>query len=296
MFNVESFQGLGDNIMQRPFIRALTTRGRVFINTPWPEVYSDLPNMNFIPRISTLRTQAKNIARQSRHVWSRCPSNVRLVRLGYSVKDLAEGSIYKAFERQITLAGVPFQLDLPAYDFEGKPNRPYAVIRPVTHRSEWQSESRQCKPEYIQTAIDMCRAIGLDVATVADVEPGREWFDRAEPENQTHKWHHGELDVRQLMGLVRNAACVIGGVGFAVPMTLAYQRPLYVIFGGRGLHNAWERISDPRIDQSRVGLAIPDNFCMCGDANHPCNKQISNFAAGLEAWLVGTVKHGLRLG
>mgnify|MGYP001297455383 FL=1 len=40
---IAGLHGLGDNLMQRPFVRAMAKRvPLLFVQTPWPELYADL--------------------------------------------------------------------------------------------------------------------------------------------------------------------------------------------------------------------------------------------------------------
>src|SRR4029077_16931518 len=70
---VAGMWGLGDNILQRPFIRALTRRRQIYLETPWPELYRGINNLIFVEGRRELRTQLKNIARQNGSVWRPAP-------------------------------------------------------------------------------------------------------------------------------------------------------------------------------------------------------------------------------
>lgn len=72
---IRGMYGLGDNIMQRPFVRAAAEReGQVFLQTPWPELYADLPKVKPVRSMTRLRTQQKNERRVSPNLWARCPA------------------------------------------------------------------------------------------------------------------------------------------------------------------------------------------------------------------------------
>ena len=43
---VRGMKGLGDNIYQRAFVKRLP--GPVYLETPWPELYEDLPGVKFV--------------------------------------------------------------------------------------------------------------------------------------------------------------------------------------------------------------------------------------------------------
>lgn len=284
---IRGMRGLGDNVFQRPFVRALAARNDVWLSTPWPELYADLKVM-FVREHTTLRTQAKNIARQDARRWSKPPGRANQIVVQYTSLDLAQSSIVKAMERAMPLGGHPFIFDLP----DAPPPRlvgtlRYAVVRPVTIRREWKSKARGPRPEYIQQAIDILRESGYLVVTLADVDGANEWFDGPAPTGMHQAWHKGEIAPPELFALLRRAACVVGGVGWQVPMAIAAGTPLYCVLGGRGGHNAPHVITDPRMGLDRTGWAVPDHYCMCTAAEHDCDKTITGFQEKFRAWLSG---------
>src|SRR5215467_8128712 len=64
--------GLGDNIYARPFVKKLCEHREVYLDTPWPEIYEDLP-VKFILKPRRLRTQMKNVDRQPETRWAPLP-------------------------------------------------------------------------------------------------------------------------------------------------------------------------------------------------------------------------------
>ena len=123
-----------------------------------------------------LRTQQKNIARQPADRWSRPIADAR--DQGQLWRDLATSSIINALERRWSALKVKFDpalFDLP--DMGPSPvtsDRPIAVIRPVTVRTEWRNEARNPRPEYIAAIAAELMATHTVVA-VADLAPGQEW-------------------------------------------------------------------------------------------------------------------------
>jgi len=282
MLLIETQHGLGDCVLQRPFIRAAAAREPTRLATPWPEVFHDLP-VRFERLRSRWRCQSKNIARQPPALWAKPAAGFRRVEPRYTWQDLQRGSITAAFGRYLPLGDHPYVFDLPAY---GSPIelRRYAVVRPSTIRREWPATARAPRPDYLQSAIDALKAHGLAVVTVADVDGIEEWFV-APPQRADLFFHKGELGAAQLIGLIQGAVACVGGVGWIVPMAIAAGVPLLVILGGRGAHNAPEVITDPRMDLSRTRFATPDRFCRCDKAEHDCDKTISGFDAQLATWV-----------
>ncbi|MEN3753745.1 hypothetical protein ABC733_17230 [Mangrovibacter sp. SLW1] len=178
----------------------------------------------------------------------------------------------------------PGVMDLPSFGESDIQNeKPYAVIRPATVRKEWRSDSRNPDPEYLERAAHILKK-HFFVISVADLSPGEEWSVGELPYADI-RFHHGELDIRALMRLIEHASVVVTPVGWALPASVAYQTPVYIIAGGRGAHNAPEIITDSSMDLSRTGWAMPDNYCRCSAWDHKCDKRISNFETNFEAWL-----------
>jgi hypothetical protein len=277
---VKGMRGLGDNIFQRPFIRLLARDREVFLYTPWPELYRDLP-VSFLHEPTPLRTQRKNIDKQHTAVWAKHPKGqVDVITVSYGSKSLELQNIIGTME---VLFRLPFtKLDLPPFPvYESA--KPIAVIRPVTLRKEWLNESRGPLPEYIgqlsETLMD-----DYHVISVADLQPGAEWLAGGlEPAAHT-RLHSGELGVKELLGLVQSAALVVGGVGWIVPAAIAAHKPLFCVLGGNGGHNAPDRITDARMDLSHVGYATPDYFCRCALMQHSCNKHNSKLPRQWATW------------
>lgn len=281
---VEGLHGLGDNIFQRPFVKDLATRIKmVWVRTPWPQIYWDIPNVQFVHCPSGLRTQAKNLGL----IQGKIPYVLRSAAEGcaharvnffYHFDHLAVGSITDAFRKQCPPAG---KLDFDLPKFAGPPiKKPYIVVRPATIRSEWKNPARNPDPTYIAQAAEQLRK-HFTIVSVADLETNVEWIEGEEP-YADHKFHGGELDVTYLLGLIRHAAGCVGGIGWLLPAAVAYHVPLLAILGGMGGHNAPAKVTDKDQDLSRVVWAKPDNFCKnCVDFNHPCAKFIGNFRGRL---------------
>jgi hypothetical protein len=273
--------GLGDNIYSRPFVRAAARQYEVYLETPWPELYADL-DIKFVRGSRKLRTQQKNMARQSPQRWAQ-PLAMREIRISY---DLVSRSIITAMERLWSTFKVAFDpalFDLP--DMGPSPivsERPIAVVRPVTVRREWRNEARNPQPEYVAALAAHLMATHHVVA-IADLAPGEEWAIGELP--PAHQYFlQGELAVRELLALVRDADIVIGGVGWIVPAGLALKTRTFVVLGGHGGHNAPEKITDPRLDLSRIGFAMPETFCRCSNMLHACDKRITDPVGQFSRW------------
>jgi hypothetical protein len=274
--------GLGDNIYSRPFVRATAAQYDVWLETPWPELYADL-DIKFVRGSRKLRTQQKNIARQATDLWSSSlPS--RQIQVGYP--SLEWLGIIAALEQRwarLRVKFAPALFDLP--DMGASPivsDRPIAVVRPVTVRAEWRNEARNPRPEYV-AAIAAELMSTHTVVAVADLAPSQEWAIGELPPAH-HYFISGELAVRELLALVRDADIVIGGVGWIVPAGLALRVKTFIVLGGHGGHNAPAKITDPRLDLSRIGFAIPEAFCRCTNMLHNCDKRIADLLGQFSRW------------
>lgn len=265
-------QGLGDNIYQRAVLRAL---GPVYLRTPWPQLYGDMPVQCVDPK-TELRTQKKNASRGG---YVPAPS-LRPLTLHYRPDNL---SILESLARSVGVPTAGLYMDLP--DFGPGPLRGrYIVVRPSTYRKEWPAESRNPKPQYLADAAAIAREAGFRVVSVADLQAGHEWADTPLPPADV-VFHQGELNVEALMALVANAAGVIGGVGWVAPACLAYRTPLFLIYGGWGKSNGPNRIFGPLVDSSNIEQVLPDAFCKCDIRDHGCDKRISRLAERARSWV-----------
>lgn len=276
--------GLGDNIFSRPFVRAAAAQYDLWLETPWPELYADL-DIKFVRGSRALRTQLKNMARQPAELWWPPPwPRIREIKINYF--DIGQRSIINAMECRWWALRVGFDpalFDLP--DMGPSPvvsERPIAVVRPVTVRREWRNEARNPKPEYIAAIAAELMATHF-VIVVADLARGEEWLEGdLIPAHQYLV--RGELDVRELLALVRDADIVVGGVGWIVPAGLALKVKTFVVLGGHGGHNAPLKITDPRLDLSRLGFATPEKFCRCTNMLHDCDKWIADPLGQFRRW------------
>jgi hypothetical protein len=277
-------KGLGDNVYQRPFIRALARRRPVYLETPFPEIYADLPGVHFVKTGTPLRTQRKHENAVDPGMWSPLPRSFVSRQVHYGSRDLAAFSIPRALERQIQLNGSPVALDLPIGLLRAPAarNRPIAFVRPVTARREWLNTARNPDPAYVAAvAADLRRTHHVILA--ADLESGAEDLVGTLPPHD-EAFLRGELALPDLLGLVAAADVVVGGVGWIVPVSIALRRPCFVILGGHGAHNAPDRLVDPRFDLSRIAFAMPDRFCLCDRMTHRCDKTNSRLSPQWETF------------
>jgi len=266
--------GLGDNIYQRPFIQMLSERTTVYLETPWPELYADLPNVRFVLGKRNLRTQLKNIARQDASRWSRVPRGVPTIALKVHY-NLQHHSIIQEMANCFRI-GDRVELSLPPQERWTVTFKPIAIIRPVTVRREWHNSARNPEPNYVNYCAEQLRQTH-HVIVLADLEDGQEELVGNLPPHDT-AWINGQVKADRLFALVQAADVLVGGVGWIVPAAVAARKRAFVVLGGQGGHNAPEKILAPWW-KHRITFAEPDNFCRCINMRHSCQKTISNLAA-----------------
>lgn len=260
-------RGLGDTIYQR----ALIDSG--VVDTPWAELFEDKPEVFCVKSDTDLRTQKKNA--DAYQDWCEKPSYREEVQVDYNPSTLAIArNIIRVMERY--LGHDHFSFDLP--DFGKSPVKgKYVVIKPNTVRSEWMCPARNCKSEYINKASLMLKKKGYKIIGIADVAEGEEWLDGIPP-YVDEAYYEGEFNIKELVSLVRGAELMVSSVGWPVPMCLATGTRLICIGGGLGRFNNPEMITDPRMEHiDEFKFIEPDEYCMCGNMNHDCKKEISDF-------------------
>ena len=275
---IQGMLGLGDNVYQRAFVKALPKP--VYLQTCWWQFYKDIPGVELIRPSTNLRTQNKNVERSPNHVWTakqRYSMGYNTQRIYYGTSGILDG-MRRCFRVN------PEPIDLPDFGaplVEGK----YAMIRPVTIRKEWQNEARAPLPEYIAQAMQILRDEGYQLVSVADLEDGKEWLVGEYPEPDI-TFHLGELSLERLMALTAGAAVVVGGVGWIVPVGVAYNVPTWVIGGGHGAFNHPDLLL-PKNQAHKVSFVLPDKYCRCREHHHKCNKVIKDHGEKFTRWLRG---------
>lgn len=277
---VQGMWGLGDNIYQRPFVERLARRARVFLDTPWPELFEDF-DVRFVRGQRNLRTQLKNIQRQHPGRWAPPPPRIPPMRIHYSLNNasiIAEMAHCFGETEQVILslpAAKEAWLVKPATAGTSvfPQPRPIALVRPVTVRTEWLNAARNPLPEYVHQVAEWLMP-SHHVIVVADLAPGQETLVGNMPPHHD-AYLQGELTVDRLLALVASADVIVGGVGWLVPAAVAAGKRAFVVLGGQGGHNAPEKILAPWWGH-KLTFAQPDRFCRCNNMRHNCEKTISN--------------------
>lgn len=260
-------------------------RREVYIDTPWPELHADL-DVKYVLGTRLLRTQMRNIALQRGDTWVVPPPGIPSVALGYGHLEMDRG-VFVAMERKLPMRrGTRARWTLP--DMGPCPldtgGAPLAVIRPVLRRVEWDNIARNPLPEYVDYIAGDLKRRGFAVVVIADLAFGQEWVEGGVLPPHNIAFTRGEFTIRQLLATVRDADVVVGGVGWIVPACIALGTRAFVVLGGNGGMNAPDKIIDPRMDGSRIGFAVPEDYCKCLDMRHLCEKRIPDLEAQWAHW------------
>ncbi|EGT3137579.1 TPA: hypothetical protein SH488_000091 [Salmonella enterica] len=282
----DGMHGIGDNINQRCFIKALVKQGKeVWLRTPLPEIYAGIPNLHFVKANTPLRTQRKNEQSTSVRFESEPPGIPRQC-IFYGNGHLQAGSIFDAMQQQF--GTLPAAMDLPHYpapDIPVPDGKPLAVIRPTTERTEWHNASRGPLNKYVDEVSRLLALRGFHVISIADNEPGQEWIPDLEPFAH-RKLHDGQLSITQMLALVERADIVLTGACVVMHAALAYGKPMICLQGGNGGNNHHSKVTDPRcMDLSRALFVYPDNYCRCQEMKHSCDKTISRLSERVKPFI-----------
>lgn len=274
---IEGMHGLGDNLHQRGIIRELMKKNEIWLETPWPCLYHDLP-IHFVGKGSRLRTQAKNAKREAGKFESRTPSTSNRMRVAYAPDMVRKhGSVYAAMSAHCNVAQADFSLPIPnewdaraeALIAEWRPTKPILIYRPLIERSEWSGcHNRNPDHNAYHSLIQSIRE-RFFIVSVADLVQGQEWMV-GKPINADISFHAGELDIEVLAALIKRSAMVYTSPGFAVILAQSVGTPSVVVFGG--YENAQSFKGGAKL-APYLGID-PIHPCQCFSHRHKCQKQI----------------------
>lgn len=286
MILLRGMHGLGDNIHQRAVVRQLLNQGyEIALETPWPQVYWDLPIHLYLPEKS-LRTQQKNIEAVASEepvpvltpqvLAQFHPSTVK--KIWYTSANVkSTGSILGAMFKEL---GIPFNNDfsyraLPkwkktvAKKLNNYQNKPIMVYRPLVARAEWVGcDNRNPDAKAYTELVESIRKY-FYVVSIADLVPNVEWITGGDiPADK--KFHEGELSFEDIAGLFDMASLVFCSPGFSLVLGQSLGVPTVCVFGGRENGSVYE----PGKKLASSLMVDPINSCTCFDHTHNCDKRI----------------------
>ena len=281
---VKTFSGIGDNIYTLPFVKVLAETNQVYIQTPLPNIYKDVPNIKFVKFDEmTYRTQKKSLLNDSTK-YSILPKNIYKTYVPqYGGKELLENSVIGIFYNEFSMPyNTKIEWKLPSFKDElGKflntipKDRKIAIIRPATIRKEWQVSTRNSNPNYIAWCCRVLNEAGYYTISIADLKDGEEWLADGIDVPAQLKLYKGELGIFGTLELFKHADIVVAGSGFALPAAVSSDTNLFLILGGRLLYDGISKTLHPSMNLNKISWAIPDMPCKCSLNSHGCTKTIS---------------------
>ena len=278
--HVIGMHGLGDNIHQRALMRELMKTREVWLETPWPCVYHDLPGLHLINKASHLRTQAKNAAREARRFNAvSAPPYIDVMAVSYPPSLIRErGSVLGAMSVQCGVPVGDFSMKVPEAWVEKarrfvQTEKPILVARPLVARSEWGGAAARNADAGAYSRLLTALREGFYVVSVADIEPPHEWLVASLAADL--ELHKGELEAEALMGMFSMSSMVYTSSGFAVPLAQAVGTPVVSVFGG--YESSWSFSAGARFSPY-LGIDTL-NPCTCFAHHHDCDRRIDEPSA-----------------
>ena len=277
---IRGMGGMGDCIHQRSVVKHFLSRGReVWLATPWPQLYWDLPQVHLFYHETALRTQSQN-AQRLRGLYSAKapPPNAEKVMVSYSPQDVRScGSVLAAMSKQCGTPPGDFFLPMrPEWMVEAhrwldqwRPTKPVLIYRPLVQRTEWggchiRNPDAKAYTELLNSIRDR-----YFVISVADVVPGKEWIVSPDIKADV-ECHQGNLPVETLAALISMSSLVFCSPGFAVILAQAVRTPVVAVFGG--YENSSSFAEGARFSKY-LGIDTVKP-CSCFSHKHDCNKHI----------------------
>lgn len=286
---VNPFWGMGDNVWQLPYVRALARQhGRVYFATPWPQMYHAEQGCALIHPADYEPTHVtsgfykwtyfkENIDAQPPGTYCRAASACGAVQITFGTGVLAG----KTDLERICPPAVETALAYPAdISFPCKPewlskaaewlnNNAYTRPRVLLHvptnrpgtvlaRDPWFRYFARLYARYRDRVCfyDAARHVPGESEPIGDLDGLRVYPSRG-PEITT------------LWALVALADIVVCSPNHMLPLALAFKRPTLALFGGC----VWpDLLIDPRVRHAAYRAVAPAPYCGCGQMLHDCNK------------------------
>lgn len=272
---IKGMHGLGDNLHQRAIIRELYNRFNIYLETSWPQIYHDFPDLNLINKGTNLRTQLKNQKLHSdRFVnFNRFSRDMRYMVVSYSPVSIRKlGSVLKAMLTSTNTSDLDFSLPVPDEWFDkikkiDTKGKPILIYRPLVERKEWSGCSNR-NPDF-NSYHELFEHIRdkYFVISIADIEPNVEWIT-SRPIAADLEFHKGELFFEDLAALFKSASLVYCAPGFSAILAKSVGTPVITIFGGYENSSSFSVGNSPYLGIDTV------QPCQCFSHTHPCVKKI----------------------
>lgn len=270
--------GIGDALHVRAALRQLVAmHGDVWLRTPWPSLYHDLPGVHCVLQATMARTASKNIVREAALFESE-PRGASWRWVGYDEPALrSHPSVLAAVCASVSVPPGDFRMPVPKKWKHGlrlPKSRPVLVLRPLILRDEYRPGVLRNPDRKAYETVYRHLRDRFFVVSVADIDGAREKLVQDDP-GADITLHAGELDIRQMCALWRDADLVMTSSGFGVIMAQAVGTASLVVYGG---------YESARSFSGGAGYAPMLNIepvrpCNCYDHTHQCEKTIDIDAA-----------------
>jgi hypothetical protein len=280
---IQGMLGLGDTIHQRAVVRQIMEREEVWLQTPWPGVFHDMvgPRLHLTTRVSSLRTQTKNIAREAgKFNRAKAPRVSEPHKIWYKHDDIiSRGGFLAAMCHNSGVQVGDFALPIPeswrakaAALLPAELDKPLMVYRPLVSRTEWNG-CDQRNPD-AAAYVELLGSIRdrFFIVSVADLAQGKEWAV-SKPVGADLEYHNGELDFETLAGMVSLADLTWCSPGFMLVLSQALSVPMVAVFGGHESARMYDHGNSSDL------FIQPKTPCECLSKTHACDKRIDMSAA-----------------
>jgi hypothetical protein len=293
--HVQGMHGMGDALHQRAVLRQLMKSHRVILEASWASMYHDLlgEDLILIRKPSSLRTQAKNVQRESEAklftpMTMPAARQMRVSYTGLNTLACPSKTVLEAMcvSTGTSYAEADYRLPVPAEwhtdlfkalgSLPANADRPWLVYRPLVERPEWRgSILRNAAPMAYAKVFEEIRDTFF-VISVADLEPGKEWIYGPRL-NADMTFHAGELNFEMLAALFEQSKVVYTSSGFGAILAPAVGTACISMTGGYeypGCHDSAARFA-PYLS---IG-PIVSCHCWTSACRRACDKSVDVGAA-----------------
>lgn len=271
--------GIGDSLHQRAVVSELAKTREIWLRTPWPQLYHDMPEIRLLPHAFHDRAIDRNsAAAASFYSTDSAPTHAVKTSITYADGGVARhGSVVAAMGAAAGAEPGTFEFPVPdawkraARIARAPRGRKLLVYRPLTERVAGASRTRNPDPAAYKAIFDQLRSRYF-VVSVADLAPGDEW-QVSLPVEPDIELHAGELALEGLVGLFAIADLVYCAPGMATVLAQAVQTPAITVFGGFETRESFAGTGSPWLPIE------PRRPCGCWREDHACDKEIDVPAA-----------------
>lgn len=269
---------MGDNLHQRAVIKQLKEKYDIYLETSWPQIYWDMPDINFVAKGTKLRTQLKNQYANFHCFTGNIPEEIPRMKITYRPDMVRRcgsvlGAMMQGTGTKIEEASIKFD-PAPEWVQEAKTlldalevDKPIMIYRPLIVRKEWGGcEKRNPDIGAYKNLFDDIRE-KFYVISIADLVPSVEWAV-SHPIQANAEFHNGDLDFSVIAALFKRASLVYCSPGFATVLARCVETPVITVFGGYENGESFSVGEGPYLPIDTI------QPCNCFSHFHKCNKNI----------------------